>query len=171
MTSTYTQTETRSFTITEARHVAAKIASDLNLMNAYYSNPSIEDIEKYKDEAAQYIAKRYLRSVEYGYKKDGAVIFSLKYTAKSDGTLSTDDRPGKIPSNLNMNGASFYSYLRHSFAFDNLSDAERAAFKSGLPIQRVSASEPALTNNGYWEKTHTYSKNGEGVEREVFRQG
>lgn len=170
MTSTYTQTETRSFTITEARHIASKIASDLNLLTAFYSNPSLDDVEKYKEEAAQFIAKRYLKSVEYGYKKDGAVVFSLKYTAKSDGTLSADDRPGKVPAGLNTDGIVFYSYLRYSDAFFALSESERNKFESGLPVRRTTGGEPVLTTNGYWEKTHTYSKNGEGVEREVFKQ-
>lgn len=167
---TYTQTQTKTFTITEARYIASKIATDLNLMNTYYGKPSVESAAKYAEEAALYIAKRYLDSVEYGYEKNGTVVFSLKYTAKSDGTLNIDDRPGKIPLGLNMEGVTFYTYLRRANSFWLISDTERDSFLASLPFQRTSGGEPILNGNGYWEKTQSYSKNGEGVERQIFKQ-
>jgi len=169
-TYSYTQTQTRSFTITEARYVASKIATDLNLLNSYYSKPSIENASMYAEEVALFVAKKYLNSVEFGFERNGQVIFSLKYTARSDGTLTTDDRPGRIPANLNMTGVTFYTYLRPSALYHNLTTAEKDAFDKTLPFQRASGKEPVLQSNGYWERTHSYSKNGEGVEREVFRQ-
>jgi hypothetical protein len=170
MTATYTLTETKTFTLTEARYVTSKIATDLQSMQSYYGSPPNERITKFAEEAAILLAKRYLASVEYGFKRNGQVIFALKYTAKSDGTLEADDRPGKIPPGLNMDGAVFYSYLRHNVAWYLLTASQQAVVEASLPIQRTGAGEPAFSGNGYWETSRSYSRNGEGVERLVFKQ-
>jgi hypothetical protein len=170
MTGTYTLTETRTFTITEARYVTSKIAADLQSLQAYYRRPSSERITDFAEEAAILLAKRYLHSVEYGFKKNNEVIFALKYMARSDGTLQTDERPGKIPPNLNVNDAVFYTYLRYNTAFNQLSAADQQKVESQLPFQRNGTGEPALSGNGYWESSRSYSKNGEGVDRQIFKQ-
>ncbi len=166
---TQTQTQNKSFTITEARYIAAKIATDLNLLHALYSNPSIERAAQFAEEVALYLNARYLSSVEYGFKKDGVVVLSLKYTVRADGSLVTDDRPGKIPSNLDRNGLVFYSYLRQSMNYYLLAEPVRNSFLATLPFQRTAGEEPKLSANGNWENTLSYSKNGEGVQRGVFR--
>lgn len=169
MTGTRTLTETRTFTITEARYVSSKIAADLQSLQSYYDSPSNEKITNFAEEAAILLSKRYLASVEYGFKKDGQVIFALKYVAKSDGTLEIDERPGKIPPGLNLSGAVFYSYLRYNAAWYQLSSAQQATVENELPIQRTSAGEPAFSSNGLWGSSRSYSRNGEGVERNIFK--
>lgn len=174
MTGTYTLTETRvetkTFTLTEARYVTSKVAADLQSLRSYYQNPSNEDITNYAEEAAVLLALRYLDEVEYGFKKNGEVIFALKYKAKSNGTLEIDDRPGKVPAVLNLSGAVFYTYLRYNNAWYNLSAEEKAAVKKVLPVQRTTGGDPLLSGNGYWETSRSYSRNGEGVERQIFKQ-
>lgn len=166
MTQTLTQTST--FTITQARYVTSKIAADLDLMRIYYGEPSAERVSAFAEEAALLLAWRYLGSVEYGMKRDGKVIFSLKYFARSDGSLQVDDRPGRVPPSLNLAGATFYSYLTYSPAFLALSAADQRAVEAALPLQRSGGSEP-VTGAGYWEVSRSYSKSGEGVVRHVFR--
>ncbi len=75
-------------------------------MRAYYGWPSADDITQYAEEAAILLNGRYLQSVEYGFKRNGKVILALKYTARSDGTLQSDDRPGRVPVGLDVSGAS-----------------------------------------------------------------
>lgn len=161
-------TQTQTWTITQARYVASKIATDLDQMRGHYKQPSAEDVGSYAEESAQLLAKRYLRAVEYGFKRNGVVIFSLKYEARPDGTLVSDDRPGRVPADVDISGAVFYSWLTYSQAWWELDESSRAGFKSNLPVQRTSGAEPEI-GNGYWEENRTYSKNGEGVSRKVFK--
>ncbi len=162
-------TRTQSWTVTNARYVTSKIAADLDLVRAHYGWPSAELVTSFAEEAAQLLARRYLGSVEYGAKVDGVVVFALRYEARSDGSLSVDDRPGRIPIGLDLAGATFYSWLMHSLEWAKLGPAEQAVFESGLPIQRSTGSEP---NHGYgtWDNQRTYSSNGEGVARSTFRR-
>lgn len=163
-----TATQSQTWTITQAKYVTSKIAADLDLVRSHYGRPTAQAVSDYAEEAAQLLNKRYLATVEYGFKRDGKVVFSLKYEAKSDGTLLTDDRPGKVPSNLDLSGTEFYSWLTYSSVWSALDEASKANFKSKLPIQRTNGNEP-ITGLGYWEDSRSYSKNGEGVSRKVFK--
>jgi hypothetical protein len=163
----YTGTQTQAFTLTTARYVTSKIAADLDLVRSHYQRPPEVDVTRYAEEAAQLLAKRYLGTVEYGFKKNGTVVFALKYETRADGLLA-DDRPGKVPANLDLRGTTFYSWLTYSDTWDGLDAAGRATFKSTLPVQRTSGESPAM-GNGYWESGKSYASNGEGVERKVFQ--
>lgn len=164
----YSATLARTFTISHARYVTSKIAADLDLMRAYYGWPTVEDITGYAEEAAILLSERHLHSVEYGFKRQGKIMFTLKYIAKPDGTLQADDRPGRVPRGLDVSGASRYSYLCYSDSFSKLSFDVRAKIKASLPVSRSDGPTPE-TGNGYWEQSRTYSSNGEGVVRNIFR--
>jgi len=164
----FSATLARTFTISHARHVTSKIAADLDLMRAYYGWPSAEDITGYAEEAAILLSGRYLYSVEYGFKRADRIIFALKYMARSDGSLQSDDRPGRVPSGLNVSGASRYSYLFYSDSFSQLHSDQRASIKASLPVSRSDGPTPE-TGDGYWEQSRSYSSNGEGVVRNIFR--
>ncbi len=112
----------------------------------------------YAEEAAQLLAKRYLGTVEFGFKRNGTVVFALKYETRADGSLA-DDRPGKVTANLDLSGTTFYSWLTYSDKWDALDAAKRAAFKSDLPVQRTGGQSPTM-GNGYWEGGKSYSSNG-----------
>jgi len=164
----YSITETRTFTISHARYVTSKIAADLDLIRACYDWPSTADITAYAEEAAILLNGRYLRSVEYGFKLNSKVIFALKYVARSDGTLQSDDRPGRVPFGLDLSGATRYSYLYHSDSFSRLNSEQQAEIEASLPVRRSGGPSPE-TGNGYWEQSRSYSSNGEGVVRSIFR--
>lgn len=161
-------TSTRTWTITNARHVTAKVAADLDLMRSHYGWPSSQAVTDFAEEAALLLAKRYLGTVEYGAKISGVVVFALRYTARSDGTLSIDDRPGRVPSDLDLTGASFYSWLTYSDEWQKLGTTEKALIVSGLPVQRSTGLEPVI-GYGSWSGQRSYSSNGEGVDRQTFR--
>jgi len=161
-------TQTQSWTITNARYVTSKIAADLDLMRSHYGRPSDAHVTAYAEEAAMLLAQRYLGTVEYGFKRDGKVIFSLKFEARSDGTLSGDDRPGRVPATVDVSGASFYSWMTYSASWYQLEAAERATFKATLPVDRTDGDTP-VTAVGSWSSDRSYSSNGEGVSRQTFR--
>lgn len=165
MSSTFTNSST--FTIANARHVGAKVKTDLKLIQRAYGSPSDGAIEDFGEELAQVLAKGYLGTVTYGYRRDGNWIVALRYTA-ANGTLIADDRAGQIPRGVDITGATFYSYMTYSPAQDALSSDEWARFQATLPIQRGGAPEPG-TSGGVWRTETTYSSNGSGVTRKSLR--
>jgi len=169
MSSSYTSSESQSFTITHARKIAVKVATDLKRMQRFYDQPSDSDIENYEEEIVQLLKAGYLQKVSYGYKKDDKWIEpSLHFEARDLGGLaSTDDDPGRIRPGANISGASFYSYLTYSSAWWNLTESERTEFKRGLPFFRGGASEPGI--NGYLSQDKTYSAGGKSVIRSTVK--
>lgn len=169
MTTTFTLSESTTFTVTHARHIAAKIATDLKRMQRFYGAPSDADIEAYQAEITSFIKEGYLGTVTYGFRKDGKWIApTLRYTARDlAGGTADDDDPGRVPPGADTTGATFYSYLTYSPAWDELPAAEKESFKEGLPFQRTGAPEPAIS--GYLYSDRTYSSGGRALERTSVR--
>ena len=113
MSYSYTQTETKSFTETHAKHISSKVATDLKRMQRFYGDPDDARISSYERELIELLKKGYLGTVTYGYKKGSNWIEpTLRYTARDLSSISgADDDPGKVAVNANIEGASFYSFL------------------------------------------------------------
>jgi len=169
MSYSYTLSETTSFTVTHARHMAAKVATDLKRMQRFYGKPSDADIASYEAEVVELLKGGYLGTVTYGFKRDGNWIEpTLRYTARDlAGASANDDDPGKIRANANVVGASFYSYLTYSDAWGRLTQAERDAFGKQLPFSRSGADEPGII--GYLTDDRTYSSGGRALNRASVR--
>lgn len=167
--SSYSYTESTTFTVTHARHMAAKIATDLKRIQRFYGEPSDQAIADYEAEAVAMMKAGYLSSVTYGFKRDGSWIEpTLKFTARdlADGTASDDD-PGKIRPGKDVSGAAFTSFLAYSDAYFALPQSDRVAFRSGLPFQRSTGTEPPVS--GYFASDHTYSAGGRALDRSCVR--
>ncbi|PHR78672.1 hypothetical protein [Henriciella sp.] len=168
MSYSLTVSESSTFTVTHARHMAAKVATDLKRVQRFYGSPSDSQIADYESEAIALMKAGYLNYVWYGFKRNGLWIEpTLKYTAQDLYSGSVDDDPGKIRPGADVSGASFYSYLTYSAKWFELSTAERDAFERGLPYVRTGAAEPAV--NGYLSTDKTYSSGGRALERATVR--
>ncbi|OYZ77833.1 MAG: hypothetical protein B7Y12_10145 [Rhizobiales bacterium 24-66-13] len=163
--SSYSYTETITFTVTHARHMAAKIATDLKRIQRLYKWPSDREIAEYEEEAVAMMKAGYLGTVTYGFKRNGAWIEpTLKYSARDlAGGSANDDDPGRIRPGKDVSGASFTSFMTYSNAFFALSQADRDAFKGGLPIFRTSGTEPPV--DGHLDADRTYSAGGRALDR------
>jgi hypothetical protein len=169
MSSSYTYTDSSTFTITHARHMAAKVATDLKRVQRFYGKPGDETIAQYEAEVVELLKAGYLGTVSYGFKRDGQWIEpTLRYTAQDlMGGSANDDDPGKIRASADVTGASFYSYLTYSSAWDGLSSTEKAQFKGRLPFVRGNADEPSV--NGYLVDDRTYASGGRALNRASVR--
>lgn len=165
MTSSYTVSATTTFTVTHARHMAAKVAADLKRMQRFYGAPSDADIANYEAEVVELLKAGYLGTVTYGYKRgDKWIEPTLRYTAKDlAGADGNDDDPGKIRPGADISGASFYNYLTHSAAWKDLTPAQQEAFNKTLPFQRTGAAEPGI--DGYLTPDRIYSAGGKTLDR------
>ena len=169
MSYSYAVTETAAFTATHAKHISAKVATDLKRMQRLYGTPSDSTIAGYEAELIELLKAGYLGTVTYGFWREGNWTEpTLRYTAGELSSSSTpDDDPGRVRPGASITGASFYSYLTYSLAWHRLSDVEKAVFKTHLPFQRGGAPEPGIT--GYLSSDKTYSAGGRSLNRSSVR--
>jgi hypothetical protein len=169
MSYSITSSESRSFTVVHARLIASKVATDLGRMRAFYGSPSESRIVDFEQELIALLKAGYLKKVTYGFKLDGKFIEpSLIYTADDlVGINGTDDDPGKIRPGANIDGATFYSFLCYSPAWQQLTQTQKEAFESDLAVQRSTANEPGI--NGYTVDDRTYSAGTKSLSRATVR--
>ncbi|NRQ19025.1 HORMA-1 domain-containing protein [Ensifer sesbaniae] len=169
MSYSFSYTESSTFTVTHARHMAAKVATDLKRMQRFYSSPSDAKIAEFEAEVTEMLKAGYLETVTYGFKRDGNWIEpTLRYTARDlAGASANDDDPGRIRPGADISGSTFYSYMTYTSTWFQLAEAERSAFERGLPFSRSGAPEPGIT--GYLANDRTYSSGGRALDRASVR--
>jgi len=169
MSYSYTLSESQTFTITHARHMAAKLATDLKRMQRLYGQPSDFAIAQYEREVIELLKAGYLGTVTYGFRlNDNWIEPTVRYTARDlAGMAANDDDPGRIRPGADIEWASFYSYLTYSPAWYNLSESEQEAFEERLPFSRGGAPEPGV--DGYLSNDRTYSAGGRALDRASVR--
>jgi hypothetical protein len=169
MSYSYTNSETTTFTVTHARHMAAKVATDLKRLQRLYGRPCDIDIANYEAEIVVLLKGGYLENVTYGFKRDGKWIEpALMYTSRDlAGGTANDDDPGRIRPGANITDATFYSFLTYSTLWDRLTMADKEAVKKSLPIQRGNADAPGV--NGYLSDDRMYSSGGRALSRASVR--
>jgi hypothetical protein len=167
VTVSYTRSETESFSLSNAKYVASKVATDLRQLQRFYGKPSDTEISDYALEAAVLAYRGYVQKVIYGFKRGTYWILTLEYTAVN-GTLTADDRAGGVYRHADISGAVFHSYLIRTSAWWNLSPAERDGINESLPITRTSGTAPGYTG-GYHTVDRTYSAHGTGFTRSSYR--
>jgi len=167
MSYSYSTTESTTFTVTHAKHIAAKVATDLKRMQRFYGKPSNDDIDDYESEIIEFLKHGYLEKVSYGFKRSGNWIEpTLIYTAKELSYDANDD-PGKIRPGKDVSDAKFGSFLEYSSAWYALSDEDKSAFKRNLSFQRNTADTPGIS--GYLEEDRSYSSGGKSLSRSSVR--
>jgi hypothetical protein len=159
-----TGTSSTTFTRTNARHIGSKIAADLRQMNNFYDQPALSAIDAFYDEIVELLARKWVKTVDYGFWKDGAWILSLRYEVRDDGTIA-DTGTGRVHPNADVTGASFYSFLSYSSKFF---DEDHANVIDSLPVKRTYGDEPSHTG-GYWESGKSYASGGVGAVRTQWR--
>ncbi len=169
MTQSFTLTATQTFTITHAKHMAAKVATDLKRMQRFYGEPRNSQIDKYEAEIIELLKFGCVGTVFYGFRRNGNWIEpTLKYTARElAGGAANDDDPGKVGPGANIEGAFFYSFLTYSDVWSRMSPSDRVAIKDRLPFQREDAAEPGIS--GYLSNDLIYSSGGRALYRASVR--
>ncbi len=170
MSGSYTYSETQTFTVTHAKHIASKVAADLKrIQRLYNGKPTDAQIADYQEELIEMLPKGYIETVTYGFIRNDNWVLALKYHATDSGDMVADDDPGKIRPGIDISGASFYSYLSYSSTWFNLMDIERDVVRRRLSIKRTTAETPSV-ENGYWEDDHVYSSGGRSLKRATIKR-
>lgn len=165
MSYSYTESATGTFTLTHAKHMAAKVAADLKRMQRLYGKPSNSHIAELEAELIALLQAGYLDVVTYGFRRaDQFIVPTLRYTAKDlAGAASASDDPGLIPPRADIQGATFHSYLIYSQKWNQLQQSQRDAW----PHPRIGAPEPMI--NGYLAPDKIYSAGGKALDRSSLR--
>ncbi|MEO6279859.1 hypothetical protein [Roseateles sp.] len=167
--SSYSITESTTFTVTHARHMAAKVSADLKRMQRFYGYPSDGDIASYETEVTELLKAGYLGTLTVGFLRNAQWIEpTLRYTARElAGMAANDDDPGRVLPGRDISGATLHNYLTYSAAWDILSDSEKDAFKRRMPFYRTGMAQPTV--NGYLVDDKTYSAGGRALGRACVR--
>lgn len=169
MTQSFTYTETTTFTVTHAQHIAAKVATDLKRMQRFYQVPSDSAINEFEQELITMLNKKYVETITYGFKRgDDWIEPTLRYTAQElSGSGVPDDDPGKIKPGADTSGASFYSYMTYTPSYHALGSAGREDLAKELPFTRGGAPQPGVS--GYFSDDRVYSAGGRALNRSTVR--
>lgn len=170
MSYAYSLTDSQTFTVVHARHLAAKVATDLKRIQRLYGALTDKNIDDYETEAVELLRQGFLATVTYGFRRNGDWIEpTLRYTLKDFANGMVDDDPGRIRPGLDITGAEFYSYLTYTSKWNSLTYAEQQAVKSALPFQRGGAAEPKVSAGSYFFDDKTYSAGGRALGRSSVR--
>ena len=166
MSNSHTTTNTTTFTATHARHISAKVATDLKRMQRFYGFPSDGEITEYEEELMILMKNECLGIITYGFRRDGKWIEpTVRYTARDlQGLSASSHDPGGISPDANVNNAKFGSYLTYSSVFWNdMTPEQREDLKNQIPVKRSYASEPGVDGDLVSDKT--YSAGGVALDR------
>jgi len=165
MSCSYTQSATDSFTLTHAKHIAARMAADLKRMQRLYGAPTDPHIAELEAEVIALMQAGYLDVVTYGFRRaDQFIVPTLRYTAKDlAGAPSASDDPGLVSPRADVRGAAFFSYLIYSQKWWELQPSQRDAW----PHPRLGAPQPTI--NGYLSPDKVYSAGGKALDRSSLR--
>ena len=171
MSTSYSVSASETFSLTHARKIASKVATDLKRLQRLYArpyDPTDQRIDEYEQELAHLLKHDVVGSVIYGYQRNGQwTKASLCYTA-SAGSLQVDDDPGKVVPGHDIDGANFTSSLTYNANWSSLTAAKQTEIERGSPLQRISGSAAPL-EKGYWGNDFSYSAGSRGVVRSAVK--
>lgn len=169
MSMSFSVSEAKTFTVTHARHMAAKVTADLKRVQRLYGDPSETRIVNYETELVEMLKAGFLGEVTYGYRRNGSWIEpTLRYTAQDlQGMAANDDDPGKVRVGADISNASFGSYMTYSATYYAATQAERSAVEKALPFTREGTDEPGV--DGHFTSDRTYSAGGQALNRQSVR--
>ena len=167
--SSFTTTSTDTFTVTHARYIASKVATDLKRFQRFYNSPSDHWIDQYEGELIGLLKYDAVGYVVYGFQRNDLwTPAAVRYHALPGGTLMADDDPGKIRPGIDIAGAHFTSFLSYSSSWFLRPVGERQQIEASLPLQRSAGQTPGL-ERGYWADDLSYSAAGRGLGRSSVR--
>jgi hypothetical protein len=165
---TYSRTVTESFTLTDAKKLAAKVIADMYQCRRLYESPSESSIEAYQTELVVLLAGRYVSEYEFGFQTAADKrIVAWQYTVTAAGDLQ-GGRSGGLYAMADLSSAQFFNFLWRSAEWRKLTTAEQAKVDAQHAIERVEG-DPPHDGSGRWVRDRRYVSGGVAIERKEFR--
>lgn len=166
----YSTSATQSFTATNAKHLASRVASDLYQCSRLYGRPFESGIPALQDELGVMLTGGYVSTYEFGFKRDEKRVVTWYYSVDASGNLvgGNDDRSGGIYAHADINGAEYFNFMTYSQKWWDLNSEAKSRVKAQHNIDRGSGEAPA-DGNGTWYIERTYTSGGVRIDRKSFR--
>jgi Bacterial HORMA domain family 1 len=168
MSFTMTRTVSESFTLTNSKHLASKVTTDMWRCQQNYKQPSAAQINDYGTELALRLRDGFVSEYEFGFKIGEERLLSWRYVVVNGDLTATDDRPGRIVSGVDVSLAKFFNQMTTSSKWGNLSAHDQERWEAFYPFRRT-VNNGLKDGRGYWQKDLQYSSNGVLLPRETFR--
>ena len=168
MSSSFAYTESETFSVTHAKRIASKVATDLKRFQRFYGSPSDVWIDQYERELVELLKRDALSEIVYGFKRNGQwTAASVRYRSMSGGQLQVDDDPGRVKPNLDVAGAWFTSFCTYRNS-STLKPSDWREIEEAAGFNRGSDTPPPL-ERGVWADDLTYAAGGRGLGRSSVR--
>ncbi|HTW09943.1 MAG TPA: hypothetical protein VME46_20745 [Acidimicrobiales bacterium] len=164
---TYSYVTTDSFTLTNAKKLAAKVTADLYQCRRLYGDPSESSVVKYNDELVVMLLGDYVASYEFGYEKGDRRVVSWYYTITPAGDLE-GGRSGGLYAQAEISGARWFNVMTTSSTWSKLTEAQREGVRAKHSIRRA-IGDPPSDGSGRWVSDRTYVSGGIAIARKEFR--
>lgn len=170
MSMSYSNSISQTFTATNAKHLASRVASDLYQCSRLYGYPSESHIAELQQELAVLLTGGYVATYEFGFKKHGKRVLTWFYTVDSSGNLvgGNDDRSGGIHAHGDVSTATYFNFLTYSTKWSDLDANQKAQVDSQHPVYRPDGDAPT-DGNGTWHIERAYTSGGVRIDRKSFR--
>lgn len=166
--STFSFTDSNTFTETHAAHHAGRITTDLRHCFQEYGSPAEHMLEQYLEELKILLSRHFVSHYHFGFERANIPIWGMHYEITQHGDVSANsDIAGGIPRGHNVSGASFFNFLTYSSAWYSLSAEQRGAIEATLPFSRTTGMLPGAGSTIY-TPDRQYNAGGVGTQRSVF---
>lgn len=167
----YSTSATETFTATNAKHLASRVASDLYQCSRLYGSPSEMSIPDLQEELAVMLTGGYVSTYEFGFKRVGKRVLTWYYTVDPSGNLvgGNDDRSGGIYAHADISNAEYFNFMSYSQKWFDLNSDAKSRVKVQHKINRVTGEAPTDGATGAWRIERTYTSGGVRIDRKSFR--
>ena len=166
---TGTLTRTASVTLTDARHVLWRIATDLRALRLHHGLITTAYEEEVTYDLLQFIYRGLVDEIEFRFVAVGSNTrtYAVRYAMTRDWSGDDDDDAGGLRY-LDLTGTSFQLTVTYSSTWRALPADAQTVFRRGLkrswgPVNDVH------DGVGAWVTDRTYGSGGLGATRSVFR--
>lgn len=166
----YSISSTQTFSATNAKHLASRVASDLYQCSRLHGMPSESHIADLQEELAVMLTGGYVAKYEFGFERDGRRVLTWLYTVDSSGNFigGNDDRSGGIHAQTDVSDADYFNFMTYSSKWTALESDRRARVSSQHSINRGTGIPPADGTAGRWHIDRTYTSGGVRIDRRSF---
>lgn len=166
--SSFSYTDSDTFSETHAAHHAGRITTDLRHCFHEYGSPVEHMLEQYLEELKILVSGHFVSHYHFGFQRNNVPVWSLQYTITQHGDVSAEsDIAGGIPRGVNVAGASFFNFLTHSAAWYLLSPEQQSTIEARLPFTRTTGVLPGDGTTIY-TPDRQYNAGGVGTQRLVY---
>lgn len=169
MSYSHTESQTKSYTYANVRHVNDKILGDLTYLLTRFPRIFTEErMSNWKNDFYNWMNDGYAQSIAIQFMRNDECFCEIKYELKHDGTITMDDNVGRVRG-VDLTGASTYVIVIYTSKWSELSAEEQQKFREEkLNLIWGSARKTTYTSGLTQNFDKQYSSGSLGVQRSVL---